>query len=153
MFLSSLKKPSWMGLLNYKFYNTTGITVYFAFCKHSDLMPLTRNKPGVLCYSSGFKSPRIQVWVMERHGKYWKKLVQFWRQKANRLSKNIIFLNFIVAFLSYRVWRNALKVLQGSKWEHEPNIYKFNPLHPNISMHILHTFSIHFLRFWKGEFA
>ena len=52
------------------FYNTTGITVYFAFCKHSDLMPLTRNKPGVLCYSLGFKSPRIQVWVMERHGKY-----------------------------------------------------------------------------------
>ena len=24
-----------------------------------------------------------------------------------------------------------------------------NPLHPNISMHIHHTFSIHFLRFWK----
>lgn len=36
------------GLLNDKFYNTTGITVYFAFCKHSDLMPLTRNRPGVL---------------------------------------------------------------------------------------------------------
>lgn len=36
------------GLLNDKFYNTTGITVYFAFCKHSDLMPLTRNRLGVL---------------------------------------------------------------------------------------------------------
>ena len=43
----SRKQVEW-GLLNYKFYNTTGITVYFAFCKHSNLMPLTRNRPGVL---------------------------------------------------------------------------------------------------------
>ena len=28
-----------------------------------------------------------------------------------------------------------------------------NPLLSNISMHILHTYSIHFLRFWKGEFV
>ena len=26
-------------------------------------------------------------------------------------------------------------------------------LHPNISKHILHTFSVHFFRFWKGEFV
>ena len=36
------------GLLNDKFYNTTGVTIYFAFCKHSDLMPLTRNRPWIL---------------------------------------------------------------------------------------------------------
>ena len=29
----------------------------------------------------------------------------------------------------------------------------FNPLHTNISMHTLHTFSILFLRFLKGEFV
>lgn len=73
------------GLLNYKFYNTTGITVYFAFCKHSDLMPLTRNKPGVLCCSSSFKSPRIQVWVMERHGKYWKKISSILKTKSKQI--------------------------------------------------------------------
>ena len=33
------------------------------------------------------------------------------------------------------------------------DLWSLNPSHPNISMHILHTVAIKFLRCWQGEFV
>ena len=102
------------------------------------------------------------IYTAKRKNKFCSRFCKFFFSKnsGTTITVNVTSCPFLsIVFLPPQIaW--SMQRPQLSSWFHSVkntkaphNYFLFNSLHLNISMHILHTFFIHFLRNWRGEFV